>query len=119
MEKYFEELSAFLENKAGVMSQDVQERMAENPLAIYFSEDEDDMILAASAPKISKFHKKDSKKYFEAFKMYLDDLEIDYREDAGLFFTETFYTGVVWQLEDEEGKSIASGGRYDQLLTTL
>jgi len=93
MEKYFEELVAYLENKKGVMSETLQACFETDPLALFRSEDEDDQILAGSAPSIIKFLKKDSKKYYESLKGYLDNLGIEYIEDPKLFFSEGIYTG--------------------------
>jgi len=119
MEKFHEELHNFLENKTGVMSEATQATSKNNPLAVFYSQEEDDIILAQSTPSIIKFLKKDSKKNYEAIKMYLDDLSISYSEDHTLFFPENFYSGVVWQFEDEQGKIIASGWRYDMLARSL
>jgi len=119
MEKYFLELESFFENKTNIMSDPVKEQFKDNKLAVFLSEDEDDMILAKSAPSILKFLKKDSKKHHEDMKMYLDDLGIEYQEDPGLFFPETFYTNTIWQITDESGRAIASGGRYNTLAGKL
>jgi len=88
MDKFFEEIGSFLENKQGVMSETTQKLYIQILLAVFSSSDEDDMILAQSAPSILKFLKKDSKQYHEAVKMYLDDLGISYEEDHTLFFPE-------------------------------
>lgn len=119
MDKFFEELSSFFENKVGVMSPEVAEAYKMNPLAPFFSKNEDDMILAQSAPSILKFLKKDSKKYHEALKMYLDDLGVPYEEDHTLFFSENFYTNSIWQITNTEGNIVSSGGRYDLLARQL
>ncbi len=119
MEKYFEELKAFLENKTSVMSKELQISYQEDPLQLFLSTDEDDKILAGSAPVVSKFLKKDSKKYYESLKWYLDDLGIEYVEDGTLFFSENFYTGGIWQFEYENGQILWKWGRYDALAETL
>jgi histidyl-tRNA synthetase len=119
MDKYYEELESFFTNKVWVMSAETAEAYKTNKLAVFYSEDEDDKILAESAPSILKFLKKDSKKYHEIFKMYLDDLWIPYIEDHTLFFPESFYTNSVWQIDDRKGNIIASGGRYNTLAKNL
>lgn len=119
MEKFYDEIQSFFENKTGVMSEKTCELYSKNPLAAFFSNDEDDKILAQSAPSILKFLKKDSKKHHEAVKMYLDDLEVPYVEDTTLFFAEDFYNSTIWQFEDNEGKVVASWGRYDALARKL
>ncbi len=119
MDKYFAELENYFANKKGVMSEKTAELYDSNPLAVFFSADEDDMILASGAPSILKFLKKDSKKHHEDVKMYLSDLEIPFEEDHTLFFSEGFYTNTIWQIEDSEGRIIASGGRYNNLATQI
>lgn len=119
MEKYKEELQVFFENKILVMSPETQEAFKENVFAPFFSSQEDDMILARSAPSILKFLKKDSKKHYDDIKLYLDDLAIPYIEDQTLFFQEGFYSNVIWKFEDSEGNTIATGGRYDLLAKNL
>ena len=119
MDKYNEELQSFFENKVGVMSPEVQQAYKTNIFAPFFSKQEDDVILAQSAPSIIKFLKKDSKAYHESMKQYLDDLGIEYIEDHTLFFREGFYTNNIWQIEDEKGRVISSGWRYDLLARNL
>ena len=120
MEKYRDELQSFFENKTWVMSEDTRELYESgNIFAAFYSRDEDDKILAESAPSIHKFLKKDNKARHEAFKMYLDDLEINYIEDHTFFLHEEYYTSTFWQFDDAEWNIIASGGRYDTLATLL
>lgn len=88
MDKYKEELQNFFENKTQVMSPETAQAYKDNVCAPFFSKHEDDIILTQSAPSILKFLKKDSKKHHEAFKMYLDDLGIEYVEDHTFFFSE-------------------------------
>ena len=102
MDKFGDELESFFANKTAIMSSETASAYETNKLAPFYSEDEDDKILAASAPNILKFLKKDSKKHHETFKMYLDDLGISYIEDHTLFFPEEHYTNSVWQLDDAE-----------------
>jgi len=119
MEKYLLELESFFENKKWVMSDDTRIQFDTNKLAVFLSEDEDDTILASSAPSILKFLKKDSKKYHEDLKMYLNDLGIEYTQDHTLFFHEEFYTNSIWQIEDEKWRVVASGWRYNTLAWKL
>ncbi len=119
MDKYKEELQSFFENKLSVMSPETQKAYEKNTFAPFFSKQEDDIILAKSTPSVIKFLKKDSKKYYEMLKMYLDDLGIKYVEDHTLFFSESFYSHSIWQFEDENKNVISSWGRYDFLARSL
>ncbi len=119
IEKYTDELQSFFENKKQVMSEETAENFKNNVFAPFHSKDEDDLILAASAPSIIKFLKKDNKKYYADFKTYLDDLSIPYIEDHTLFFPEDFYTHAIWKFEDSSWEELASGWRYDLLARSL
>lgn len=119
MDKFGEELESFFANKTWIMSPETAQAYKNNKLAVFYSDNEDDKILAASAPSILKFLKKDSKKHHETFKLYLDDLGISYVEDTTLFFPEGHYTNSVWEFVDENGRTVASWWRYDTLAKVL
>jgi len=119
MEKYSLELANFFENKKQVMSEETAAAYENNVFAPFFSQDEDDKILASSAPSIVKFLKKDNKKHFEDFSLYLTDLDIPFIHDHTLFFQEGFYTNIVWKIEDSHWVELASGWRYDLLARSL
>ncbi len=119
MDKFGEELESFFANKTWIMSPETAEAYKNNKLAVFYSDNEDDKILAQSAPSILKFLKKDSKKHHETFKLYLDDLWISYTEDHTLFFPEGHYTNSVWEFIDENGRVVASWGRYDTLAKNI
>lgn len=119
MDKYTQELESFFANKTWIMSPETAEFYKNNVFAVFYSENEDDKILAASAPSILKFLKKDSKKHHETFKLYLDDLSIPYVEDHTLFFSEWHYTHSVWEFIDTDGRTVASGWRYDTLIKNI
>jgi histidyl-tRNA synthetase len=88
MEKYSQELANFFENKKQVMSEDTAAAYEDNVFSPFYSSDEDDKILASSAPSIVKFLKKDNKKHYEDFCSYLTDLDIPFVQDHTLFFQE-------------------------------
>lgn len=116
LEKYSDELSSFFENKVWVMSETTRNLYESGDVfAPFYSVDEDDIILAQSAPSIHKFLKKDNKARHEALKTYLDDLEIPYIDDHTFFLREKYYTSTMWQMDDEKENIIATWGRYDNL----
>ncbi len=119
MVKYEEELQSFFENKKWVMSPETQEKYQTNVFAPFHSSHEDDIILAASAPSITNFFKKDSKKYYETLVSYLDDLDIPYKKDHTLFFDDWIYSHGIWQIENKKWDIIAYGGRYDDLASSM
>jgi len=63
------------------------------------STDEDEQILAKSAPLIEKSYKKDSKKDVIILKEYLEILGLEYTLDNTLFGDYDFNDGVIWEIK--------------------
>jgi len=63
---------SFYENKKHILSEDAKRKLETNPLRLLDTKIEDEIILANSAPKITKFLKKDSKEHYIKVKEYLD-----------------------------------------------
>ena len=119
MSKYREELEGFYHNKMHLLSVDTKNNIDEDILRVFEFQNEDEKILAESAPDLHKFFKKDTKKNFKDFVWYLDDLSIYFTLSKTFFFREDIYTWVIWRFVDESWHIVASGWRYDTLATTL
>jgi histidyl-tRNA synthetase len=74
-------LKSFYENKKHLLTQESKDNLDKNPILLLQPKNDDEVILADSAPKIIKFLKKDSKAHFLKVKEYLDLLEVPYIED--------------------------------------
>jgi histidyl-tRNA synthetase len=109
MAKYYEELEGFYHNKMHLLSDETKKNIDEDILRVFEFHSEDESILAESAPDIHKFLKKDTKKDFEDFILYLDNLAIDYTLSKNFFLREKIYTGVIWRFVDENGHTVVSG----------
>lgn len=117
-QKYIEELTSFYENKRHILSEDALRKLETNPLRLLDTKVEDEIILANSAPKITKFLKKDSKEHFEKVKEYLDLLWVPYEEDHKLVRWLDYYTHTVWEFVDNTWRSqdaFWGWWRYDML----
>jgi histidyl-tRNA synthetase len=55
-----------------------------NPLRLLDTNNEDEIILANQAPKITKFFKKESKSHYAKVKEYLELFQVPYVEDHTL-----------------------------------
>ena len=119
--KYRDELISFYENKKHLLSDKSLELLEKDPMQLLLSTDEDEQILAQSAPKFApKFLKKDSKAHYEKFKEYLDLLEIPYSEDHTLVGRFSYNTHTIWDFRNTEtNEQIALGARHNALSTKL
>jgi histidyl-tRNA synthetase len=78
---------------------------------------EDEIILNSQAPVFrEKFLKKDSKAHYEAFKGYLDVLEVPYREDNTLVTGRAYATNSIWQFVTKDDKKLISEGYRHNIL---
>lgn len=114
--KYSEELINFYSDKKHLLSENSLKLLEENPFKLLDSKEEDEMILADEAPKMTKFLRKDSKKHYAKFKEYLELLNIDYIEDHKLFWEDFYQTNSIWNFQNKETKDIfISWYRYNWL----
>ncbi len=121
-QKYIEELRSFYENKKHILSEDALIKLSKNPLRLLDTKLEDEIILADSAPKITKFLKKDSLEHYKKVKEYLDLLWVPYEEDHKLVRWLDYYTHTVWEFADATWRNQWSFGwwwRYDMLSKKL
>lgn len=120
MEKYLWELKSFYENKKHILSEETLEKFNKNPLSIFSSEIEDELILSKNAPSILKFLKKDSKTHYLKLKEYLDVLNLQYEEDNTFMLKENYYDSTLWQIEDiENWEVLIYWWRYNSLSTKI
>ncbi len=116
MEKYLWELSSFYENKKHILSEETLEDFNKNPLSIFNSNNEDEIILAKNAPSIIKFLKKDSKNHYLKVKEYLNILNLKYKEDNTFILKENYYDSTIWQIETiSNGEPLIYWWRYNSL----
>ena len=117
--KYEEALRDYFLPKMRNLSPDSQRRVETNPLRILDSKDEDDKILSELAPKFDDFLDEESKEYFAKVCKYLDELGIAYEVNRKLVRGLDYYCDTVFEFVDDEGLTVAAGGRYDGLIEKL
>jgi histidyl-tRNA synthetase len=99
IEKYKEKLQDFYSDKKHLLTEQWLEYFENDILKLLSSNDEDEKILAKSAPSIEKSYKKNSKKDIVKIKDYLEILKIDYIFDNTLFGDYDFNDGVIWEIK--------------------
>ncbi len=118
--KYREELVTYFDNKRHVLSEKSQNLIDTDPMQIFLSKEEDDIILSESAVSMyPKFLKKDSKAHYEKLKEYLDLLEVSYKEDHTLVSDSDTQTNTVFQIVNENSEVMVRWSRHNSLAKNL
>jgi len=100
------------------LDQDSLKRLEKNPLRILDSKNQDLKNLIKEAPKIDQSISKESQENFALIKSYLEDLEIQYKENPLLVRGLDYYNDLVFEWKSNSIGSqdtICGGGRYDSL----
>ncbi|MBI4185583.1 histidine--tRNA ligase [Candidatus Berkelbacteria bacterium] len=100
-----------------------QERFKTNPLRILDSKDSEDQPFLEKAPQIVDFLNETSRTHFMTVLEYLDEAGVPYDLNPFLVRGLDYYTHTVFEIrdrtDDRRQASLASGGRYDQLVEQL
>ena len=99
-----------------------QARLAQNPLRLLDSKEEDTHILLKNAPRLEQFLDEESVKYHATLLEYLDELKIDYTQNHTLVRGLDYYTQTVFEFWDSTTgaqNAVGGGGRYDGLIELL
>ena len=100
------------------LDEDSLKRLEKNPLRILDSKNQDLKNLIKEAPKIDQSISKESQENFALIKSYLEDLEIQYKENPLLVRGLDYYNDLVFEWKSNSIGSqdtICGGGRYDSL----
>jgi histidyl-tRNA synthetase len=119
---YVEELRNFFMSKQHVLSPEDKERLQVNPMRLLDSKDEDMVILAQLAPKITDYLSDEDKEHYEKFKAFLGALNIPYTENPALVRGLDYYTRTVfefWDKSEGQQNAVLGGGRYDDLMESM
>jgi histidyl-tRNA synthetase len=119
---YREELRGYLHAHESELSDDVRERIDENPLRAFDSKHQGTAAVMASAPTMLGRLSAEDAGHFAAVRELLDKAGIAYVVDAGLVRGLDYYTRTVFEYHcDRLGaqSQVAGGGRYDGLIELL
>jgi histidyl-tRNA synthetase len=116
--RYKEALQAYFAPHAASLSETSRERLANNPLRILDTKDQNERRLLAEAPVLLDYIDAESRAHYEAVKGLLQDLGIRFVEDPYLVRGLDYYTRTAFELESGDlgaQSALVGGGRYDLL----
>jgi histidyl-tRNA synthetase len=119
---YRDELREYLRAHEGELSNDVRERIDENPLRAFDSKDEGTAAVMVNAPTMLDRLQGEDAEHFAAVRELLDRAGIAYEVDARMVRGLDYYTRTVFEFHcDRLGaqSQVAGGGRYDGLIELL
>ncbi|HSI80547.1 MAG TPA: histidine--tRNA ligase [Solirubrobacterales bacterium] len=119
---YRDELRGYLHANESALSDDVRERIDENPLRAFDAKDEGTREVMAGAPTMLDRLPDDDAEHFAAVRGVLDRAGIAYEVDATLVRGLDYYTRTVFEFHCGRlgaQSQVAGGGRYDGLVELL
>jgi histidyl-tRNA synthetase len=121
---YRETLRAYFAGHVDKLDDFSKRRLDGNPLRILDSKDPEVQALCAGAPILLDVLGEKSKQHFEAVRRHLSDLGVDSVLDPRLVRGLDYYTGTIFEIKAKIGdlgaqNTIAGGGRYDLLVSSL
>ncbi len=117
-QEYSQKLKDYFSKYKKDLDEDSLKRLEKNPLRILDSKNKDLENLIQEAPKIDQSISKESQDKFSLIKNYLEDLEIQYKENPLLVRGLDYYNDLVFEWKSNSIGSqdtICGGGRYDSL----
>ena len=117
-QEYSQKLKDYFSKYKKDLDEDSLKRLEKNPLRILDSKNQDLENLIQEAPKIDQSISKESQDKFSSIKNYLEDLEIQYKENPFLVRGLDYYNDLVFEWKSNSIGSqdtVCGGGRYDSL----
>ena len=117
-QKYSKKLKDYFTKYKKDLDEDSLKRLEKNPLRILDSKNQYLKDLIEEAPKIDQSISKESQENFSLIKKYLNDLQIEYRENPLLVRGLDYYNDLVFEWKSNSIGSqdtVCGGGRYDSL----
>jgi len=120
--KYIQALRDYYYGKERSLCEHCVSRLEKNPLRLLDCKNEDCMILAELAPKMTDYLSAESLEYYNDVKEYLNELEIPFTENPRLVRGLDYYSNTVfefWDAKEGAQNAIGGGGRYDGLVEKM
>ena len=121
-ENYKKELYNYFKPLVPNMCEDCKRRLETNPLRILDCKVPEDQELAKKAPKISDFLDEEDKNEYQTLIKALDEIGVKYEIDDRLVRGLDYYTGLVWELYDQDNLNVGAiggGGKYANLMSQI
>jgi histidyl-tRNA synthetase len=119
---YIQELKTYLRAREGELSDDVRERLDQNPLRAFDADHEGTKAVMAGAPRLLDRLAPDDAEHFAEVRALLDGAGLEYELDSTLVRGLDYYTRTVFELESPRlgaQAALGGGGRYDRLIEEL
>jgi histidyl-tRNA synthetase len=119
---YLADLRSHLRSREGELSEEVRERIEQNPLRAFDTDHAGTATVMESAPLLLDRLDADDARHLEAVRALLDSAGLDYVLDPTLVRGLDYYTRTVFEFESDRlgaQRGLAGGGRYDRLMEQL
>ena len=119
---YIDELTAYLREREGELSEDVRARLDQNPLRAFDADHAGTQAVMAQAPRLLDRLAPEDAEHFAEVQVLLDEAELPYEIDSTLVRGLDYYTRTVFEFESERlgaQAALGGGGRYDRLVEEL
>jgi histidyl-tRNA synthetase len=120
--EYVEELTGYLRDHEGELSDEVRERLDQNPLRAFDADHPGTRAVMAEAPRLIDRLASEDAEHFADVRALLDEAGMEYEIDATLVRGLDYYTRTVFEFESERlgaQAALGGGGRYDGLIEEL
>ena len=119
---YLDELRDYLREHDAELSQEVRDRLDQNPLRAFDSDHPGTQAVMANAPRLLDRLDAEDAEHFAAVCALLDAAGASYEIDSTLVRGLDYYTRTVFEFESERlgaQAALGGGGRYDRLIEEL
>ncbi|HVD55825.1 MAG TPA: histidine--tRNA ligase [Thermoleophilaceae bacterium] len=119
---YLDELRAYLRTREGELSDEVRERLDQNPLRAFDADHPGTRAVMAEAPRLLDRLAAEDAEHFAEVRRLLDHAGASYELDSTLVRGLDYYTRTVFEFESERlgaQAALGGGGRYDRLVEEL
>src|ERR687896_489838 len=120
--EYLEELRLFLRAREGELSEEVRERLDQNPLRAFDADHPGTQAVMEEAPRLLERLEAEDAQHFAHVRALLDAAGMEYEVDSTLVRGLDYYTRTVFEFESERlgaQAALGGGGRYDRLIEEL
>jgi histidyl-tRNA synthetase len=119
---YLEELTAWLDEHADSLDDEVREKRTTSPLRVFDVGGEEARAALQGAPKIGESLCAECAEHFAQVRRFLDAYGVQYELASTLVRGLDYYTRTTWEFVGPEGgaqSSLSGGGRYDGLVAEI
>jgi histidyl-tRNA synthetase len=119
---YLDELRSYLRAREGELSEEVRERLDQNPLRAFDADHPGTRAVMEDAPRLLDRLDPEDAQHFADVRALLDGAGMPYEVDSTLVRGLDYYTRTVFEFESERlgaQSALGGGGRYDRLVEEL